>query len=169
MQVFARRSVAALSLVFGLFALIAALPLDHAFALTAREAEQVVSILEQLKDDDVQIAYDSETADDLFEQDAEEKKLITTAGFSQASWKQALDETMKGFFATLPDADVTAMFEDMAKRLDATPDMTDEQKKAMREWWSEQRQQIATLRTEGKPYAEIVAPLSDRLKKVTFE
>jgi hypothetical protein len=169
MQVFARRFVAASYVAFGLLALIAAAPLDRALALTAREAEQVVSILEQLKDDDVQIAYDSQAADDLFEQDAEEKRLISTAGFSQAAWKQALDETMQGFFATLPDADVTSLFEDMARRLDAAPDMTDEQKKAMREWWGEQRQQIATLRTEGKPFAGIVAPLSARLKKVTFE
>jgi DnaJ-domain-containing protein 1 len=166
MQVFARRFAA---VAFGLFVLMAAGSLDRALALTAWEAEQVVSILERLKDDDVQIAYDSEAADDLFEQDAEEKKLITAAGFSQAAWKQALDDTMKGFFATLPEADVNAMFADMAKRLDATTDMTDEQKKAMREWWSEQRQQIATLRTEGKPFAETIAPLSARLKKVTFE
>lgn len=140
-----------------------------AFALTAREAETVVGILEKMKADDVQIAYDAEAADDLFEQDDEDKKLITKAGFNQKTWKTAIDETMKGFFASIPDAEITAIFDDLRKRLDASPDMTAEQKKAMRELWDEQRKQMASLREQGKPFAATVAPYSARLRKLTFD
>lgn len=140
-----------------------------ALALTAREAETVVGILEKLKADDVQIAYDAEAADDLFEQDDEDKKLITKAGFNQQSWKKAIDETMKGFFASVPDAEITSIFDDLRKRLDASSDMTAEQKKAMLEWWDEQRKQMAALREEGKPFAATVAPYATRLRKLTFD
>ena len=140
-----------------------------AIALTAREAETVVSILEKLKADDVQIAYDAEAADDLFEQDDEDKKLITKAGFNQKTWKTAIDETMKGFFASIPESEITSIFDDLRKRLDASSDMTAEQKKAMREWWDEQRKQMASLREEGKPFASTVSPYAARLRKLTFD
>lgn len=145
------------------------LRIDSAFALTAREAEAVVSILEELKADDVQIAYDGEAADDWFEQDAEDKKLIAKAGFSQATWKRAVDETMTGFFATIPDAEIKTIFEDLRKQVDAASDMTAEQKKAMHEMWAEQRKQIVALREKGKPFQSTVAPLADRLRKLTFD
>lgn len=140
-----------------------------AIALTAHEAETVVSILEKLKADDVQIAYDAEAADDLFEQDDEDKKLITKAGFNQKTWKTAIDETMKGFFASIPESEITSIFDDLRKRLDASSDMTAEQKKAMREWWDEQRKQMASLREEGKPFAATVSPYAARLRKLTFD
>lgn len=140
-----------------------------AVALTAREVETVVSILEKLKADDVQIAYDAEAADDLFEQDADDKKLITKSGFNQKTWKTAIDETMKGFFASIPEAEITSIFDDLRKRLDASSDMTAEQKKAMREWWDEQRKEMASLREQGKPYAATVTPFAARLRKLTFD
>jgi hypothetical protein len=140
-----------------------------ASALTAKEADSVVTILEKLKADDVQIAYDADAADDLFEQDADEKKFITQAGFNQKTWKTAIDQTMKGFFASIPEAEITAIFEGLRKRLDAASDMTAEQKQAMRGFWDEQRQQMIALRQEGQPFAAIVTPYAARLRKLTFD
>ncbi len=170
MRFFILRAVIAGSLAIAMLAGLSLLRIDRdASALTARQAESVVGILEKLKADDIVIAYDADAADDLFEQDAEEKKLITAAGFNQASWKKAVDETMKGFFASIPDAEIKTIFDDLLTRLEASPDMTAEQKKAMREMWDQQRQHMAGLREEGKPFAATVAPLAARLRKVTFD
>lgn len=140
-----------------------------AFALTAREAETVVTILEKLKADNVQIAYDSDSADEWFEHDADGQNLITKAGFNQKTWKTAADETMTGFFASIPEAEIKTIFDGLRKRLEAASGMTAEQKTAMREMIDEQYQQINSLRTQGKPFAAIVTPFVPRLRKLAFE
>jgi hypothetical protein len=156
------------------FALLAALVFVSPFsatpasALTAKEADAVVSILEKLKADDVQIAYDAEAADDLFEQDDEDKKLITKAGFTQKSWKTALDSTMKGFFASIPEAEISNIFDDLRKRMDASQ-MTAQQKQMVTEMWSEERNKMAALRAQGAPFAATVSPLAPRLRKLTLD
>lgn len=142
---------------------------QQALALTAREAETVVGILEKLKAENVQIAYDQDAADEWFEQDADRQKLITKAGLNQKTWKVAVDETMTGFFASIPEAEIKTIFDNLRKRLEATPSMTAAQKTAMREMLETQYKEINDLRTQGKPFAAIVTPLTPRLRKLAFE
>ena len=140
-----------------------------ALALTAREAESVVSILEKLKSEGIQIAYDDEAADDWFEQDADNKKFITKAGFNQKTWKAAVVATMTGYFATIPVAEIKAKFNEVRKRLESSAAVTEEQKRAVRELWDEQYNIVITMREQGKPHTAAVAPLTARLQKLTFD
>lgn len=140
-----------------------------AFALTGREAEMVVGILEKLKAEDVQIAYDKESADEWFERDADSKKLITKAGFSQKTWKVAVDDTMMGFFASIPDAEFKSIFDGLRKRLEGASDMTAAQKTAMRDLLNEQYKETDALRAQGKPFVATVTPFTARLRKLTFD
>jgi len=154
--------------IFAALCFAAALIAKPASALTAKEAEMVVSLLEKLKAQGAEIAYDEDTAEDLFERDADESNLITKAGFNQKSWKTALDGTMKGFFATIPDAEINKTFDDARKRMDAAK-MTAQQKQALTEMWSEQREKMAALRAQGAPFASTVSPFVARLRKLTLE
>jgi len=155
------------------FACLAVFSLAHldraALALTAREAESVVNVLEKLKADGMQIAYDDESADDWFEQDSDDKKLITKAGFNQKTWKVAADETMTGFFASIPEAELKSTFDNLRKRLEASAGMTAAQKAAMREVVEEQYAKVNALRAQGKPFVAAVTPLVPRLRKLAFD
>ncbi len=142
---------------------------NPAVALTAREAEAVVSILEKLKADNVEIAYDGEAADQWFEDDGDNQKLIAKAGFNQKTWKVAVDETMTGFFASIPEAEFKTIFDSLRKRLENASGMTAEQKSAVRTMLDEQYKTINDLRAQGQPFVAIVAPLSARLRKLAFE
>ncbi|OKO83015.1 hypothetical protein [Bradyrhizobium sp. AS23.2] len=84
--------------------------------LTARDAGSVVGLLEALKPDLGRLAYDEEVADAWFEQDGDHRGLIAKAGFTKATWKAALDATMKGFFASLPEPEIEARFGKLRKR-----------------------------------------------------
>lgn len=170
MRALTRQALIAGCLAFVCLVVFSLAHLDRAaLALTAREAESVVSILEKLKANDVQIAYDNEAADDWFERDAEEKKLITKAGFNQKTWKVAVDETMTGFFASIPEAEIKTLFDDLRKRVDSTSEMTAAQKTAMRELIAEQYKEILALRVQGKPFIGTITPLAVRLRKLTFD
>jgi hypothetical protein len=156
---------------FGVFAALffaAALFANPASALTAKEADAVVSILEKMKAQGAEIAYDDDTAEDLFERDADEGKLIVKAGFNQKSWKTALDDTMKGFFATIPEAEINKIFDDLRKSMDASK-MTAQQKQTVLEMWTEERKKIAALRMQGTTFATTVSPLAARLRKLTLD
>lgn len=170
MRVHTCKALAAGCLAFACLAVFSLAHLDRAaLALTAREAESVVNVLEKLKADGVQIAYDEEAADEWFEQDADDKKLITKAGFNQKTWKTAVDETMTGFFAAMPEAEIKAVFEGLRKRLESTSAITAAQKDAMREFWEQQYKQVDAIRAEGKPFVATVTPLVPRLRKLAFD
>jgi hypothetical protein len=158
---------------FGIFAalfLATALFASPARALTTKEAGAVVTILEKLKAQGIDIAYDEDAAEDWFERDADEGKLITKAGFTEKSWKVALDDTMKGFFATIPDAEINTIFDNLRKRMDGSnAKVTAQQKQAVMEMWTEERKKMADLRAQGAAFASTIAPLAPRLRKLTLD
>ncbi len=165
-----RKALVAGSLAFACLAMFSLAHFDRAaLALTARDAESVVSVLEKLKADGVQIAYDNEAAEEWFERDAGEKKFITKAGFSQKTWKVAVDETITGFFASIPEAEIKSTFDAARKRVEAATGMTAAQKEALSEMWEEQYKEINAMRARGKPFVATVTPLAARLRKLTFD
>lgn len=170
MRVHTCKALVAGCLAFACLAVFSLAHLDRAaLALTAREVESVVNVLEKLKTDGAQIAYDEESADDWFERDADDKKLITKAGFNQKTWKIAADETMTGFFASIPETELKSTFDNLRKRLETAAGASAEQKAAMREVWEEQYAKVNALRAQGKPFVATVTPFVPRLRKLAFD
>jgi len=137
--------------------------------LTSRDATSVVDLIEKLKTEFGDFAYDDDEADEWFEKDAESQKLITKAGFNQKSWKTAVDETMKGFFATIPEAEIKTILDGARQRAESAKDLKAEQKKALLELVEEQRKEIFALREGGKPFVGVVTPLAPRIRKFTMD
>lgn len=170
MQGFPSRATAAVALAFALLAALSLAKFDKvAWALTSRDAASVVDLIEKLKTEFGEFAYDDEEADEWFEKDAESQKLITNAGFNQKSWKTAVDETMKGFFATIPEAEIKSILDGARQRTESAKDLKAEQKKALIELIEEQRKEISALREGGKPFASVVAPFAPRIRKLTMD
>jgi hypothetical protein len=170
MQGFHSRTAAAVALAFVLLAALSVSKFDKvALALTSREAATVVDLIEKLKTEFGDFAYDDDEANEWFEKDAESQKLISKAGFNQKSWKTAVDETMKGFFATLPEAEIKTVLDGARQRTENAKDLKAEQKKALLELIEEQTKEILALREGGKPFATVVAPLAPRIRKFTMD
>jgi uncharacterized protein with beta-barrel porin domain len=155
-------------MVFSLFAVLTAvLGALPANALTAGEAEKVVAILEQLQPATGKVAYDEEEAADIFEQDSTDQALIEKAGFSQESWKTAFDAVLKGFMASISDAEINALFAKLSARVEAgAGTVTPEQAQAIRDMIDENLQQIQQYRQEGRQWAAFVLPLQSRLRQI---
>ena len=170
MQSFHSRTAAAVALGFVLLAALSVSKFDKvALALTSLEAATVVDLIEKLKTEFGDFAYDDDEANEWFEKDAESQKLISKAGFNQKSWKTAVDETMKGFFATLPEAEIKKVLDGARQRTENAKDLKAEQKKALLELIEEQTKEILALREGGKPFATVVAPLAPRIRKFTMD
>lgn len=136
----------------------------NAVALEKREVEAVVTILEQLSADTGQtVFYDEEAAQEWFEIDEESSQLIAAAGFTDTSWKNAFDQTMAGFIASMPSADRDEMEEKYAGKLNEAK-MTPEQKQAAMEMLRAQLDKINAIRTRGAQYRGVVGPYAARLK-----
>lgn len=170
MQGFPSRAAAAVTLAFVLLAALSVAKFDKAaLALTSRDATTVVNLIEKLKTEFGDFAYDDDEADEWFEQDAESEKLITKAGFNQKSWKTAVDETMKGFFATIPEAEIKTVLDGARQRTESATGLKAEQKKALLELIEEQSKKILALREGGKPFVGVVTPLAPRIRKFTMD
>ena len=170
MKGFPSRAATAVALAFALLAALSVAKFDKAaLALTSQEAANVIDLIEKLKTEFGDFAYDDDEADDWFEQDAASQKLITKAGFNQKSWKTAVDETMKGFFATIPDAEIKTIFDGARQRAESATGLKAEQKKAMLDLVEEQRKEILALREGGKPFVGVVAPFAQRIRKFTMD
>ena len=170
MQGFPSRAAAAIALAFALLAVLSVAKLDNvALALTSREAATVVDLIEKLKTEFGDFAYDEDEANEWFEKDAASQMLITKAGFNQKSWKTALDETMKGFFATIPEAEIKTILDGARRRTESATELKAEQKKALLELIEEQRREILALREGGKPFMGVVAPFAQRIRKFTMD
>lgn len=137
-----------------------------AAALTPDEAGRVVLVLETLQPDYGTLAYDEAIADDWYERDSRDRRFIAAQGFDRARWKQALDATMRGYLATVPQAEIDALFAQMRARLGQAPRMSAEQRRTMNEWVDEQQADLARLRTEGAPDAVAVKPHVERLRRL---
>ena len=170
MQGFPLRAAAAVALAFALLAAWSVAKFDKvALALTSRDATTVVDLIEKLKSEFGDFAYDDDEADQWFERDAESQKLITKAGFNQKSWKAAVDETMKGFFATIPEAEIKTILDGALQRTQSATHLKAEQKKALFELVEAQRKVILALREGGKPFVGVVTPLAPRIRKFTMD
>ncbi|XIA63116.1 hypothetical protein ACFIOY_28115 [Bradyrhizobium sp. TZ2] len=95
--------------------------------------------------------------------------MITKAGFNQKSWKTAVDETMKGSFATIPEAEIETVLDGARQRAESAKDLKAEQKKALLELIEEQTKEILALREGGKPFVAVVAPFAPRIRKFTMD
>ena len=153
-----RAAIAGIGLALGL-----TFPAD---SLTVDEAQKVTALLVTLSPDFGPFAYDEEEADRWFDEDAAADGKIAAAGFSRESWKEALDATFRGYLATIP-ADVFA--EQLAapmKRLESSPDVSEEQKAEIRAWAEEQIAETQLLRAEGDAHVETVRSLAAVLDAV---
>lgn len=133
-------------------------------SLTADEAEKVTAVLADLSGDLGTFAYDEEEAGRIFDEDAAYNGRITAAGFSRESWQKALDETFRGYLATIPtavfSARLTAAFDSLGK----ISHLTDEQKAAVLPMFEEKIAEIQLLRAEGAAFADVTRPHAARLE-----
>lgn len=146
------------------------LTIGNADALNAREAESVVTILEQLAaDTEKTVFYDDDAASEWLEIDSESSRLIPAAGFSEDSWQRAFDETMTGFIASIPRAEMERMMREFAGKLGELGQMTPELKQEVAEMLQEQMSTIDAIREQGARYQTIVAPYVERLRVLSFQ
>ncbi|WEK49810.1 MAG: hypothetical protein P0Y66_19260 [Candidatus Kaistia colombiensis] len=140
-----------------------------AYALTRQEAIVVVKLVQALSPEFGKLAYDDTAADDWFEADAESDRRISRAGFTQETWKTALDATVTGYVATLPEDEFRAILATLRANAENRGSLTAAQRRARLEWGDEGILRLETMRAEGAPYAEIVRPLAPRLRKLMVE
>ena len=156
-------------LAFAAVALGAVLLPTQASALTLEEATTVVDLIEALEPQLGDFAYDEEVADYWFEEDSYGDGWIARAGFTAETWDRALGETMKGFMAILSDAEVEATFSGLKQGIEALPQLTDAQKAEALAAVDEEIASFRAMRAEGMPFAPIVKPLEDRLRRLTLD
>lgn len=136
-----------------------------AFALTTEEAGRVVGTMEALLNDLGDLSYDEEAADIWFEEDEAYQGRIAAAGFSRTGWRDAVDGTMNGFYASLDRGEVEAMFAAMLS-FEGRADFSDVQKAALRQMVRDTREKMARWRAAGSADATVVAPYASRIKAV---
>lgn len=152
------RAVIAAAFAFGLAA-------TDTAALETREVEAVVTILERLSAETGKtVFFDEEAAQEWFEIDDESSQLIPAAGFTDASWKDAFDQTMAGFIATISPAELEKMMEEFADKLGEVAKMTTEQKQMVIEMLRAEMGNFDAIRERGAPYRSAVEPYAGRLK-----
>lgn len=137
---------------------------SQALAFGARDVERVVGLLEYLADELGDIAYDEEAADDWYDEDNGYEARIAAAGYTRDSWRTALDRTVKGYFASMSEAEVEETFA-AALGIEDLENFSEEQKQAMRELLDEMRAKLARWRAEGARDAELVRPYADRIER----
>ncbi|WP_244466849.1 hypothetical protein [Devosia geojensis] len=140
-----------------------------ALALTLKEATTVVDLIEALEPQLGDFAYDDEIAEYWFEEDSYGEGWIAKAGFTAETWNRALGETMRGFMALMPDAEVEATFAGLKQGIEALPQLTEAQKAEALAAIDEEIASFLARRAEGEPFAPIVKPLEDRLRRLTLD
>jgi len=135
-----------------------------AHALSSRDAAAVVDLIERLKPQFGDFAYDDEIADEWFDEDAATEGLIVSAGFPRERWKVALGETIRGFIAAIPRAEVEAMLSDAREGIRGLRELDPLQKKEALDAVDEQIRALWAMRLEGAPIADTVRPFVPRLR-----
>jgi len=158
-----RGTAGALALVFAI------LQSPQALALTSHDASAVVNLIESLQPQFGQFAYDEEIAADWFERDAADKGLIAAAGFTAESWEVALGETVRGFLATIPIAELDPIFGRMKKAISDMEELSDTQKGETISAIDEQIDGLMVLRAEGRPFVDIVRPLTPKIRGLILD
>lgn len=140
-----------------------------AAALTVKEATAVVDLIEVLQPSLGDFAYSEEAADEWFQQDAEGDGLIAQAGFTPESWRRALRETMSGFLASLPDAEVDEMLSGLREGIAALPQLDDEQRQEALQAIDEETANFLQIRSEGQAFSDAVKPMQPRLRRLVVD
>lgn len=153
------RVVIAAAFAFGLAA-------TDAAALETREVEAVVTILERLAAETGKtVFFDEESAQEWFEIDDESSQpIIPAAGFTEPSWKDAFDQTMTGFIATISPDELEKMMEELADKLGEVAQMTPEEKQEVTEMLHAEMGKFDAIRERGAPYRSAVEPYAMRLR-----
>lgn len=140
-----------------------------AAALDRQEAGQVVAILEKLvAETSSTVYYDEEAAEEWFQTDDGSLRLIPAAGFSNATWKTAFDQTMTGFIASIPSSELEQMMEAFINQFGEAAKMTPQQKEEAASLLGAQMGHFDEIRERGTPYRDIVSPYAERLKKIAL-
>lgn len=140
-----------------------------AVALDAREAEKVVTVLEKLASKKGgSVYYDEDAAEEWYQIDAESSRLIPAAGFSQKGWKQAFDQTMTGFIASIPQAELEQTVAEFIDRISEAAKMTPQQKQEARAAFREEMGKFDAIRERGARYQDIVKPFGQRLREISL-
>lgn len=137
-----------------------------ALALTAAEAEAVVTVVERLAAETGE-GMVADAAEIFFDYDALGTNLIPAAGFDRTSWTIAYDAVASGYMATIPQDEFNAIFEEPLARL-AGSALPDDQKAMMREHMEGLIAEAQSAREQGMAHADVVRPLEDRLHTLFF-
>ncbi|QYM71704.1 hypothetical protein K1X45_09030 [Pseudochrobactrum sp. Wa41.01b-1] len=141
-----------------------------AAALDSREAGQVVTILEKLVvETGSTVYYDEEAAEEWFQIDDETSGLIAAAGFTRATWKTAFDQTLTGFIASVPEAELEKLMDDFINQFGEATKMTPEQKAEAASLMGAEMGHFDGIRAKGAQYQDFVTPYAPRLRKITFQ
>ncbi|PJR92489.1 hypothetical protein CN878_23690 [Ochrobactrum sp. 695/2009] len=141
-----------------------------AAALDDREAGQVVTILEKLVvESGSTVYYDEEAAEEWFQIDEGTTGLIAAAGFTRTTWKTAFDQTMTGFIASIPEAELEKLMDDFINQFGEATKMTPEQKAEAASLMGAEMGHFDGIRAKGAQYQDFVGPYAPRLRKITFQ
>lgn len=151
---------------FGILLAASLLMVTPAMALTADEAEAVVTIVEQLAAETGE-GMVADAAEIFFDYDALSTNLIPAAGFDRASWVVAYDAVASGYMATIPQDEFDAVFDEPLALLEGSA-LPDEQKAMMREHVEGLVAEAQATRAQGAVHAEAVRPLEKRLHALFF-
>src|SRR5262249_55870867 len=114
-------------------------------------------------------AYSDGVADEWFTRDAEGERVIAKAGFTRERWSAAARETVSGFLAALPDAELEGVFSGLKQGIENMKQLNAAQKKEVLQAIDEQIEEMMTMRKEGKAFAEPVRPLVPRIKTLLLD
>ncbi len=134
---------------------------EPALALEAEEAKAVISILEQLAPERGERVY-PEAAEDWFEYDQDDRRLIEAAGFDLESWDLSYESTVMAYLASLSDDEFLGRLREAEHRLAAS----DIDAQAREELLRDLRAEMARLtqrREAAKADIHAVTPLLARL------
>lgn len=141
-----------------------------AAALNTRDAQAVVTVLEKLAaETGGSVYYDEDAAQEWFEIDDESSQLIPAAGFTQSSWKEAFDQTMTGFIATIPQVELEQMINVFMEKIGELGKMTPQQKQEAAEALHAEMGKFDAIREAGARYQDIVSPYAQRLRKISLQ
>ena len=133
-------------------------------ALSMKEVERVVEVMEQLVEDLGDLAYDEEAAEIWFEEDAAFEGRIVAAGFSRQAWRDAVDRTMKGYFAALEQSKLDTVLAPLLE-FETREGLSDAQRDAARALIADWRAKMADWRAQGAKDAGIVRPFASRIER----
>jgi hypothetical protein len=147
--------------------LIAGIWAGPALALDGRQAEVVVSLMEQLAEASGEPIYLGGSGE-MLAYDEVGDGLIAAAGFDAAGWDSAYDAVIAGYMAGMPDEGFEAMFRAPLARLEASTTLSAEQKAAIRAELEPQIVEVRAAREAGRAHMAAVLPLAERVRVLLF-